>query len=98
MSACPDCDREFASEALLLMHRQFEHPEAVEAEGSAAALQEAAVQEEGRFTSDGFLKRVGARPDPQPTDNAGLLDSIFPSADPGAALPPWERERLSGPS
>jgi hypothetical protein len=97
MSACPDCDREFASEALLLMHRQFEHPEAVEAEGSAAALQEAAVQEEGRFTSDGFLKRVGAKSDAPPSDPGTLLGNLFPE-EPGAALPAWERERLSGPS
>ena len=93
MDVCPECRESFPGDSILLRHRTVEHPEELEAEGSAHALQEAAVQEEGRYTSDGFLKRMGAKPDAPPTDNQGLLDSLFPDADPGAALPPWEREQ-----
>ena len=93
---CPECGQDFPGEPILLRHREFEHPEEFAAAGSAdaeaaRALQEAAA-EEGRYTSDGFLKRVGAKREAPPTDNAGLLDGLFPSADPGAALPPWDRE------
>jgi len=86
------------SEAILLRHRQEDHAEeytaSLEAEGSARAAQEAALTEEGRLTKDGFLRRTGARRQTLPTDPSTLLGGLFPSADPGAALPPWEREVL----
>jgi hypothetical protein len=91
---CPHCNEPFPSEAILLRHRQEDHAaEEAEAAGSSdRAAKEAVRQEEGRLTPDGFLRRAGARR--EPTD---YLGSLFPSCDPGAALPPWERERLSGP-
>jgi hypothetical protein len=58
MMACPDCGQEHPSEAILLRHREFEHSESLEAEGSARAAQEAVQEDEGRFTPDGFY---GAR-------------------------------------
>jgi hypothetical protein len=100
MIACPECNEPYPSESILLRHRQNDHPEeyaaALEAEGSARAAQEAADHAEGRFTDDGFLRRIGAKRQTPPTDPSTLLGGLFPSADPGAALPPWDREVLEG--
>jgi hypothetical protein len=94
---CPDCGEPFPGDAILLRHREFEHPEelaaALEAEGSARAAQEAAQEDEGRLTKDGFLRRTGAKQAP-PTDPSTLLGNLFPESDPGAALPSWKREVL----
>jgi hypothetical protein len=92
---CPECQEPYPSEAILLRHRQNDHPEeyAAETAGSAHAAQEAALTEEGRLTTkDGFLRRTGAKPDAPPTDSASLLDRLFHTPDPGAALPPWDQE------
>ena len=99
MIACPECHMKFP-EPMLVRHREFVHPEEFATEGSAAAEQARLAREsaatENRYTPDGFLRRRGAKPDAPPTDPASLLGGLFPDADP--ALPPWERERLSGPS
>ncbi len=90
---CPHCDQPFPSEAILLRHRQEDHAEEEAAvAGSAVRAAEEAAAEEGRLTTDdGFLRRRGV---PQePTD---YLGSLFPKRE--QPLPPWERERLSGPS
>jgi hypothetical protein len=94
MTTCPECNEPYPSEAILLRHRQNDHPQeyaaALEAaEGSARAAQEAVQEEEGRFTSDGFLRRTGAR-----REQVDYLGRLFPK--PEQSLPPWERERRSG--
>lgn len=89
---CPYCNEPYPSEAILLRHRQEDHAEEVAAEGSAIrAAEETVATAEGRYTNDGFPRRTGAKQAP-PTDPASLLGGLFPSADPGAALSPWDRE------
>ncbi len=85
---CPDCTERFPSEGILRRHREHDHPEEYAADVQRAederAQKTAAIEEDNRFTKDGFLKATGRR------KSAPSLYPQFPSAT--QPMSPWDRE------